>query len=194
MGSPRHCVPEATSENGDINDAPTAGVDTTTLVAVELDEPWTTLMGTSVVHEAPWFPHDLTCSTWAPSGEETLADTEVPDATVVLELSSSEKPIDAIGCDEQGLAVAEKVKGEVTVAPLAGLLTVTLEKAGAAQSSARVDRQRAFIKRGSLTVSLQTHIGLQDPFLLEDRPILPAEQGRPHRTPPRSTRMYALQL
>jgi hypothetical protein len=66
---------------------------------------------------------------------------------VVLEILSREKPIDAIGCDEQGLAVAEKVKGEVTVAPFAGLLTVTLEKAGAAQSSARRDRQRALIER-----------------------------------------------
>jgi hypothetical protein len=76
--------------------------------------------------------------------------------------------MDAIGCDEQGLATAAKAKGEVTVAPFAGLLTVTLARAGAAQSSARTERQRAFIE--SCTVSLQTHIGLQDPRLLEDRP------------------------
>jgi hypothetical protein len=150
-------VPEATSENGDVNDAPVAGVETTTLVAVELDELWTTLMGTSVVHAAPWFPHDLTCSTWAPSGEETLADIDVPGAAVVVELLSSEKPIAAIGCDEQALAVAEKVKGEVTVAPFAGLLTVTLEKAGAAQSSARAERQRAFIKGGALPFLCRTY-------------------------------------
>jgi hypothetical protein len=146
MACPWHNVPEATSENGDVKEAPTIGLETTTLV-VELEVLWTTVMFTLAVHEAPWLPHDFTCRTWAPRGEETLAVIELPDAVVVLELLSREKPIAEIACEEHGLAVAAKVKGEVTVAPFAGLLTVTLARAGAAHSSARTDRQRAFIER-----------------------------------------------
>jgi hypothetical protein len=54
--------------------------------------------------------------------------------------------MDEMGWDEQGLAVALSVKGEVTEAPLAGLLTVTAAKAGAHKVAARPrDRKRAFI-------------------------------------------------
>ena len=67
---------------------------------------------------------------------------------MVLALSSSEYPIAVIGCEEQGLAVAFKVKGEVTVAPLTGLVTVTAPEAGTAQINAAVlsSRKRAFIQ------------------------------------------------
>jgi hypothetical protein len=132
MVCPRQSVPEATSESGEVTDAPLTGLDTTTLVVVDVDVPWMTVIFTSVGQEAPLFPHDLTCNTWLPRDAETLAAMDVPEATVVLELLSSEKPIDAIVCDEQGPAFAAKAKGEVTVAPFAGLLTVTLARAGAA--------------------------------------------------------------
>jgi hypothetical protein len=60
--------------------------------------------------------------------------------------------MDAMGCDEHGLAVAASPKGDVTVAPFTGALTVTSARTGAAQSSASAREQKTFIK--SLTVSL----------------------------------------
>jgi hypothetical protein len=165
-------VPEARSENGDVIDAPLAGLDTATLVTVEVgDVAWAaTLMVTSAVQEAPLFPHDFTCKTWFPGDEVTIADIVIPAATVVLELLSREKPIDAIGCDEQGLAAAAKEKGEVTVAPFAGLLTVTLARAGAAHSSARTGGQRAFIE--SLTVPCKHTSACKICNLLEVRGVI----------------------
>lgn|SRR6266567_7091312 len=49
---------------------------------------------------------------------------------------------------EHGLAVALKAKGEITVAPLVGLVTVTAAKAGTAQTSVAIlsGRQKAFIQ------------------------------------------------
>lgn len=55
--------------------------------------------------------------------------------------------MDAIDCEEHGVAIAVSLKGDVTVAPLTGLLTVTLARAGTAQGSARAIRQRAFMER-----------------------------------------------
>ena len=58
--------------------------------------------------------------------------------------------MDVMGCDEQGLAAALRVKGDAIEAPLAGLLTVTKAKAGAHEVAARPrDRKRAFIRTGA---------------------------------------------
>jgi len=55
---------------------------------------------------------------------------EAPDTVVVDVLVSSEKPMEATGCDEHGVAVALSATGEVTAAPLAGLVTLTAANAG----------------------------------------------------------------
>jgi hypothetical protein len=59
-----------------------------------------------------------------------------------------------MGCDEQALAVALRVNGELTVAPFAGLVMVTAAKAGAQRAAARPrERKRAFIVLRALTLS-----------------------------------------
>lgn len=58
-----HSEPLALRLKGDVTVAPLAGAATTTLV-VEVAE--TTLTATSATHDAPWFPQDLTWSTWFP--------------------------------------------------------------------------------------------------------------------------------
>lgn len=40
-------------------------------------EPEPTEIETSVTHDAPWLPHDLTCNTWEPVDEDTVALIEV---------------------------------------------------------------------------------------------------------------------
>ena len=49
-----------------------------------------TVMGTFVTHDAPLFPHDLTCRTCAPVVAMTLALKPVPLKIIVLLLLSSE--------------------------------------------------------------------------------------------------------
>jgi len=52
------------------------------------------------------------------------------------------------GCDEQVLAEAESLNGELTCSPLLGLLTVTLASAGSVKvimSDAERERERVFI-------------------------------------------------
>src|SRR5215469_17889221 len=52
------------------------------------------------------------------------------------------------GCEKHGAALALSQKGETSLAPLAGLETVTRAKAGAAQtSSAELSTQRVFMSR-----------------------------------------------
>jgi hypothetical protein len=58
-----------------------------------------------------------------------------------------------MGCDEQALAVALRVNGELTVAPFAGLVMVTAAKAGAQRAARPRDRKRAFIVLRALTLS-----------------------------------------
>jgi len=36
-----------------------------------------TEIDTSVTHDAPWLPHDFTCSICEPEGDETVASTDV---------------------------------------------------------------------------------------------------------------------
>jgi hypothetical protein len=47
----------------------------------------------------------------------------------------------AIGCEEHGDAVAERLNGETTSQPLAGLYTVTFAKAGTAHTSSAKKKQ-----------------------------------------------------
>ena len=79
----------------------------------------------------------------------TWVKTEAPETNVVLVLLSRENPIDEMGWEEQGLAVALRVNGAVTVAPFAGLVTVTAAKAGAHTIAAKPKgRKRAFMLQG----------------------------------------------
>ena len=86
-------MPDATRENGEVTLAPLAGLLTVTFVVVEAGTPVEvgfTVTVTLVTQEAPWFPHDLTCRTWAPRGAVTGARTEAPETKVVLVLLSRE--------------------------------------------------------------------------------------------------------
>jgi len=47
----------------------------------------------------------------------------------------------AMGCEEHGDAVAERLNGETTSQPLAGLYTVTFAKAGTAHTSSAKKKQ-----------------------------------------------------
>ena len=65
MDCPAHKVPDIAREKGLVTVAPFAGLLTVTFV-VDPDTPvgaGFTVMVTLVTQEAPWFPHDLTCST-----------------------------------------------------------------------------------------------------------------------------------
>jgi len=55
-----------------------------------------------------------------------------------------EYPIEAIDWPEQADADAIKLNGEETCDPFVGDVTVTLEKAGAAQISARLDKANKY--------------------------------------------------
>jgi hypothetical protein len=66
---------------------------------------------------------------------------------VVLALLSNEYPIAEIDCEEHAEAVAERLKGEETSAPLAGLLTLTPANAGiAARITRKEKRKETFLK------------------------------------------------
>ena len=60
-------------------------------------------------------------------------------------LLSREYPIAAVFCDEQELAFAERVNGDVTEAPLAGLATVTVAPAGIANADSNRERIGRFL-------------------------------------------------
>ena len=83
-------VPEAATGNGLANVAPFSGLLTTTVVPVVAVAACATLMATLVTHEAPWFPHDLTCSVCEPAAALTLAEIDEAFTMIVLELLSSE--------------------------------------------------------------------------------------------------------
>lgn len=89
IACPLHRVPVAERAKGVGTVAPSSGALTVTLV-VELEDAFSTTRLTSVVHEAPPAPHDLTCRTWLPVAAVTLPDKEAPLTMLVLELSSSE--------------------------------------------------------------------------------------------------------
>jgi hypothetical protein len=58
----------------------------------------------------------------------------------------------AMGAEEQDVALAESVKGELTVEPLAGPLTVGLAKAVAARSGREAEKSanlQIFMARGT---------------------------------------------
>jgi hypothetical protein len=103
-------------------------------------------------------PHDFTCSTCEPIGDQTDAFTAVLLTTVVFVLLSSEYPIAVIDCPEHDDEVAFNAKGEGTWDPLVGEVTVTLEKAGAAQTiSARLlTVNKYFIRSTSTSPSAET--------------------------------------
>jgi hypothetical protein len=77
----------------------------------------------------------LTCNTCAPVGAATSPFTEVPFTIVVFVLLSREYPIADIACEEHGEVVACNANGEDTCAPVAGLVTVTAENTGTAETS-----------------------------------------------------------
>jgi hypothetical protein len=89
-----------------------------------------TEIATSVTHTAPSLPHALTCTVCEPVAACTWAFTDELSTIVVSELLSREYPIAEIFCDEQALAFADRLKGEVTTASFAGLDTVTAAAAG----------------------------------------------------------------
>ena len=50
--------------------------------------------------------------------------------------------MEATGCSEHGLAVALRANGEVTAAPLAGMLTVTAANTGPVKTSVTTPKER----------------------------------------------------
>jgi len=59
----------------------------------------TTVMARSVSHAVP-LPQDFTCNVCGPVAAATEADKLPPLTKVVLELLSTEYPMEVIGCDE----------------------------------------------------------------------------------------------
>src|SRR6202161_2011708 len=81
----------AVRANGDVTFPPLEGL--VTLTASEETtggDPPVTVMATSVTHEAPPLPQDLTCRVCAPDGAVTLGFMEVLTTMVVFALLSSE--------------------------------------------------------------------------------------------------------
>jgi hypothetical protein len=76
---------------------------------------------------------------------------------VVFVLLSSEYPIAEIDCDEQGVAVACNANGEATCAPVAGLITVTFENAGAAHASRKRGIKPTLIRISDLPLHPSSH-------------------------------------
>jgi hypothetical protein len=79
-----------------------------------------------LTHEAPLLPHDFTWIVWPPVPVDTDVFSTVPPTTVVDELLSTEYPTDETACPEQLDDEAERLKGELTVVPLVGVLTLGL--------------------------------------------------------------------
>lgn len=96
-----------------------------------------TVRATSVTHDAPSFPHALTCRVCAPVADVTRASIEVALTMVVSVLLSSENPIELTGWSEQVVATAESVNCVGTTALFEGVLTVTLARAGIAPAARR---------------------------------------------------------
>jgi hypothetical protein len=67
--------------------------------------------------------------------------------TVVSVLLSSEKPMESTDCEEQVAAFATSSKGDVTEAPLPGLLTITPASAGGASITSKDEGRKSFFKR-----------------------------------------------
>jgi hypothetical protein len=81
---PEHRVPVAATENGDDTVEPLTGEVTVTLVVV----PFTTVILTLVVHDAPETPQDFTCRIWLPVEVAMLVEIDEPLTIVVVPLSS----------------------------------------------------------------------------------------------------------
>lgn len=130
--------------NGEVTEAPLAGVLTLTPVAGLAGVSPETVMATSVTHESPLSPHDFTCRVCLPDVAVTWALMEVLFTTVVSVLLSSEKPMESTGCEEQVAEFATSSKGDVTEAPLPGLLTVTPASAGVASITSNDEGRKSF--------------------------------------------------
>jgi hypothetical protein len=145
---------EAETVKGEVTEAPLSGADTLGPVELpdELAAAVLTVTGTSATQEAPDAPHDLTWMVWPPFASERLVLMAEPLTTVVDVEPSMEYPIVAIDWLEHADALADSVKGDETVLPIAGLLTVTPAKAGTAnavrKSAAAESLLKSFIYQG----------------------------------------------
>jgi len=106
-----------------------------------------TVMATSVTHEAPLLPHALTCRVWVPVPDATDVSTDVPLKTVVSVLLSREYPIEDTFWDEQFAAVADRLNGDPTWAPLVGVLTVTLATTGTVRVASKEEMKENLTER-----------------------------------------------